>query len=139
MLIYIIRSGNKYYVGQDSQDNYNRLGQHLASGYNLGYNSNNSGGSIGKWGGSQQEIDVLMAKNRYTDTDIAILRDKDNYGLPVNVEKTMSDYGWKYAGTPEQKPQALLDLAEQLYIVKYKTELSPEQLTNIQTGGQHSY
>ena len=48
MLIYIIRTGNKYYVGQDSQDNYNRLGQHLAAGYNLGYNSNSSGGSIGK-------------------------------------------------------------------------------------------
>lgn len=80
-----------------------------------------------------------MAKSRYTDTNIAILRDKDNYGLPANVEETMSDYGWKFAGTPEQKPQALLDLAEQLYIVKYKTELSPEQLTNIQTGGQHSY
>lgn len=139
MLIYIICTGNKYYVGQDSQDNYNRLGQHLASGYNLGYNSNSSGGSIGKWGGSQQQIDVLMAKQQYLATNIAIFRDKDNYGLPSNVEKIMSDFGWKFTGTPEQKPQALLDLAEQLYIVKLKTELSPEQLTNIQTGGRYSY
>lgn len=84
-------------------------------------------------------IDSLMAKKSYLETNIAIFRDKDNYGLPSDVEKTMNDFGWKFAGKPEQKPQALLDLAEQLYIVKLKTELSPEQLTNIQTGGQHSY
>lgn len=93
MLIYIIRTGNKYYVGQDSQNNYNRLGQHLAAGYNLGYNSNSSGGSIGKWSGSKQEIDVLMAQSSYKNTDIAIFRDKDNYGLPKRVEDIMSAYG----------------------------------------------
>lgn len=48
MYIYIIKVGNKYYVGQDSSDNYNRLAEHLAAGYKLGFNMTGSGGSIVK-------------------------------------------------------------------------------------------
>lgn len=95
MYIYIIKIGDKYYVGQAVNNDYSRLAQHIAAGYRLSYSNIQGKEGIFAWGGYTQQIDDLMVRTKYSDIQIAILSDKINFGLDVKtITEAMSNAGW---------------------------------------------